>query len=436
MKQFGYETESSGNEITFVKRAGAALSAGVMAILAVSAVGVYAFVGGKNIPVDNGSDIYTEADTAVSQAENAVTAVDSTPDTYDAAAEVSPAAVTIKKAGIDEYDLLIDTVKAVDKEDKRSEKTAAAKTTKKKSAVKSAESSEKKNESKSSSENKKTTESEVVNTEPVTETAAETTTTTAAVSEAEEITSIVTTVEDSIELLTDTPEIEVLTDEEDDAEEIGRTLNIGAVAEDDVKNCAAMTLYTAEKVNLRTGASLDDDVMLVIPEGSEVIVTGYTDDWYRVKFDGNSGFCMKKYLTENAPEVSADTYSGAVVEYTEEEFDMLCYVLQGEVGNCSEQSKIAVANVILNRVKDARFPNSISGVLTQDNQFTAIYGYYSGSTVPSENTIECARRALMGEDNTNGAIYYYAPQYVGGETGSWFESLEFCMELDGQRYFK
>ncbi len=433
MKQFGYETEGSGNEITFVKRAGAALSAGVMAILAVSAVGVYAFVGGKNIPVDNGSDIYSDADTSVSKAENAATAVDSTPDTYDAAAEVSPATVTIKKAGIDEYDLLIDTVKAVDKEDKKSEKTTAST---KKTAVKSAESSKKKTETKKASESKKTSETEAVKTEPVTETSAETTTTTAAVTEAEEITSIVATAEDSIELLTDTPEIEVITDEGEEPEDIGRTLNIGAVAEEDVKSCAAMTLYTAEKVNLRTGASLDDDVMLVIPEGSEVIVTGYTDDWYRVKFDGSSGFCMKKYLTENAPEVSTDTYSGAVVEHTEDEFDMLCYVLQGEVGNCSEQSKIAVANVILNRVKDPRFPNSISGVLTQDNQFTAIYGYYSGSTVPSENTIECARRALMGEDNTNGAIYYYAPQYVGGETGSWFESLEFCMELDGQRYFK
>jgi spore germination cell wall hydrolase CwlJ-like protein len=115
---------------------------------------------------------------------------------------------------------------------------------------------------------------------------------------------------------------------------------------------------------------------------------------------------------------------------------MLCYVLQGEVGNCSEQSKIAVANVIINRVKTGRFGSSISDVLTAPNQFTAINGYYSGRNKPTQNTIDCAKRALNGEDNSNGAVYYYAPQYCGGSTAAWFESLTFCMELDGQRYFK
>ena len=113
-----------------------------------------------------------------------------------------------------------------------------------------------------------------------------------------------------------------------------------------------------------------------------------------------------------------------------------CYVLQGEVGNCSEQSKIAVANVIINRVKTGRFGSSISDVLTAPNQFTAINGYYSGRNKPTQNTIDCAKRALNGEDNSNGAVYYYAPKYCGGSTAAWVESLTFCMELDGQRYFK
>ena len=80
--------------------------------------------------------------------------------------------------------------------------------------------------------------------------------------------------------------------------------------------------------------------------------------------------------------------------------------------------------------------SSISDVLTAPNQFTAINGYYSGRNKPTQNTIDCAKRALNGEDNSNGAVYYYAPQYCGGSTASWFESLTFCMELDGQRYFK
>ena len=141
----------------------------------------------------------------------------------------------------------------------------------------------------------------------------------------------------------------------------------------------------------------------------------------------------KKTETKKATTSSSNS---SVISYTDEEFDMLCYVLQGEVGNCSEQSKIAVANVIINRVKTGRFGSSISDVLTAPNQFTAINGYYSGRNKPTQNTIDCAKRALNGEDNSNGAVYYYAPQYCGGSTAAWFESLTFCMELDGQRYFK
>lgn len=435
MKQFGYETDNAGSEITFVKKASAALGAGAVAMLAVGAVGVYAFVGGKSIPVNNtGGGAYLNADTTVSQSEDAETVSDSRPDTYGTERIISPAAVTLKKAGIDEYDLVIQTVNAV-------ETKTSAKSDKKKTST-----SKKKTASSDKSDEKKET-TKKTETETSAKTAAEpsvtsqTTAATAVLSAESTTDTEVTTAkkskktETSTETSADLPEeIIVLSDSEDEPEDIVKPLD--ADSADEVKTCAAMTLYTKEKVNLRSGASLNDDVMVVIPEGGEVIVTGYTDDWYRVKYDGNDGFCMKKYLTEEKPENTSDVSDGEVISYTDEEFNMLTYVLQGEVGNCSEESKIAVANVIINRVLDPRFPNSISGVLTQENQFTAIYGYYNGSTVPSENTIECAKRALAGENNTNGAIYYYAPQYVGGSTSSWFESLEFCLELDGQRYFK
>jgi hypothetical protein len=203
----------------------------------------------------------------------------------------------------------------------------------------------------------------------------------------------------------------------------------------EVKSCSVKTMYTNDKVNMRKGPSLDNDVIAVLAKDSEITVTGYTDDWYRIKYDGKTGYCMKRYATSEKP-AETETSSEDVISYTDAEFNMLCYVLQGEVGDCSDDSKIAVANVIINRVKSSSFPDSIEGVLTQANQFTAIYGYYNGTTVPTSDTIECAKRALSGEDNTNGAVYYYAPKYCGGSTAAWFESLTFCMEIDGQRYFK
>lgn len=248
-------------------------------------------------------------------------------------------------------------------------------------------------------------------------------------------------------------------------------------------------LYATDIVNLRADADKSSEVLAILDKDDEVIASKKTSDgWYAVKYGETEGYVMAEFLTKTVPEsvkteavtttttakkTEAETKAeatttkkttaaakteaekktektttttakkeetssdkNAVISYTDKEFEMLCYVLQGEVGNCSEESKIAVANVIINRVKSSLFPNSIEGVLTAPNQFTAISGYYNRTKTPSKNTIDCAKRALEGEDNTNGAIYYYAPKYCGGSTASWFESLNFCFELDGQRFFK
>lgn len=245
-------------------------------------------------------------------------------------------------------------------------------------------------------------------------------------------------------------------------------------------------LYATDIVNLRAKADKSSDVLAILDRDDEVIASRKTSDgWYAVKYGETEGYVMAEFLTETVPEsaktetaatttaqktetkaaatttkktttaaetqtaakaestttttkskTEESTSDNAVISYTDEEFEMLCYVLQGEVGNCSEGSKIAVANVVINRVKSSQFPNTIEGVLTAPNQFTAITGYYNRTKTPTQNTIDCAKRALEGEDNTNGAIFYYAPKYCGASTAAWFETLNFCFELDGQRYFK
>lgn len=237
----------------------------------------------------------------------------------------------------------------------------------------------------------------------------------------------------------------------------------------EVEAIETKSMYAAEAVNMRKGPSKSDEVITVLAAGTKVSCTGKTDDgWYKVEYSGTTGYCMAEYLTSKAPAKTTTTTAAAktttakkttteavtttkktttadsadsdnaVISYTDEEFEMMCYVLQGEVGGCSDASKIAVANVIINRVKSSRFPDTIKGVLTAPNQFTAISAYYNKTNTPSSSTRECARRALNGEgaEESKGATYYYAPKYCSGSTAAWFESLTFCMELEGQRFFK
>ena len=235
-----------------------------------------------------------------------------------------------------------------------------------------------------------------------------------------------------------------------------------------VEEVNGLKVYATAAVNVRSGADTDYEKLGTISPDTAVNVTGKTTNgWYRIKYGDKTGYVCAEYFTTEKPAKAATTTTAksekkeatttaattakkkaattttapktvksATISYTDEEYEMLCYVLQGEVGNCSEESKIAVANVVINRVKSGRFGGSIKAVLTAPNQFTAINGYYDRSKTPSQNTRDCALRALNGEDNSNGATYYYSPRYCGGSTAAWFESLTFCMELDGQRYFK
>lgn len=124
------------------------------------------------------------------------------------------------------------------------------------------------------------------------------------------------------------------------------------------------------------------------------------------------------------------TTTSTTQRFTAKEISLIEHIVMNEVGHCSEQSKIAVANVILNRLDSPDFPDTVREVVYAPRQFSAVYG----TLKPDKHTQEAVKKALNGEDNSMGAVYYYAPRYTG--TIAWFESLEFLFELDGQRYFK
>lgn len=122
--------------------------------------------------------------------------------------------------------------------------------------------------------------------------------------------------------------------------------------------------------------------------------------------------------------------------YYNDGFNMLCYVVSHEVGNCSYESKKAVAHTILNRVNSGLFPNTVYDVLLVPGQYDAIWNsYYCGQFVPSEDTINACQEALYEYDFTLGATYYYNPDVCGYI--DWFESLQICyIDDNGQRFFK
>ena len=69
---------------------------------------------------------------------------------------------------------------------------------------------------------------------------------------------------------------------------------------------------------------------------------------------------------------------------------------------------LAVAAVVLNRVRSPAFPNTIAGVIYQAGAFDAVADGQINLT-PDEDSLRAARDALGGWDPSGGCLYYYNP---------------------------
>lgn len=82
--------------------------------------------------------------------------------------------------------------------------------------------------------------------------------------------------------------------------------------------------------------------------------------------------------------------------YTNEDILWLARIINAETRGGSLDKKIAVANVVLNRVASPRFPNTIYEVIYQRGQFPPAYRSGFATSVPTELSVLAAKRALMG----------------------------------------
>lgn len=102
----------------------------------------------------------------------------------------------------------------------------------------------------------------------------------------------------------------------------------------------------------------------------------------------------------------------------ETEVQLLARLVNGEARGEPYVGQVAVAAVVLNRVKHSSFPNSIAGVIFQRGAFDAVWdGQFD--LEPTANSIRAARDALNGWDPTGGCIYYYNPATA---TNAWIWS--------------
>lgn len=98
--------------------------------------------------------------------------------------------------------------------------------------------------------------------------------------------------------------------------------------------------------------------------------------------------------------------------------DLLARIIYGEARGEPYTGMVAVGAVVLNRVRDSRFPKTIAGVIYQAGAFDAVADGQINLT-PSTQAYNAARDALNGWDPTYGCVYYWNPATA---TSSWIWS--------------
>ena len=123
--------------------------------------------------------------------------------------------------------------------------------------------------------------------------------------------------------------------------------------------------------------------------------------------------------------------------YTAEELDMLALVIYQEAGadDCSDDTRMKVGTVVMNRVADDRFPGSLYEVITEEAQYGRLH--WTGPVWPErasteqeahavERAYECAERILQGERFLPEDVIWQAEFIQGTEIVAHQDNFYFC----------
>ena len=141
---------------------------------------------------------------------------------------------------------------------------------------------------------------------------------------------------------------------------------------------------------------------------------------------------------EAAQEAAAEMVR--IYEVSEEDYDALLRLVEAEASGEDIKGKLLVANVVLNRVKSGAFPDTIKEVIYQRQngraQFSPVATGKIDRVAVSEETVEAVERALCGEDESAGALYFVAPAYADAGNHQWFrDNLTLLFSYEGHEFY-
>ena len=176
-------------------------------------------------------------------------------------------------------------------------------------------------------------------------------------------------------------------------------LYFGEEAQKEAKEVGILTAYSeTETLRVRKEASLDSGVLGLLAMGEAVEAIEEDGDWVSINYEGETGYVAAEYVKvefdldtaesveaiqarEAAEKEAARAQAAAEREATRKqqkeavltsasELNILAALVQCEAGGESYEGQLAVASVVMNRVRCGAYPNTITDVIYASGQFS------------------------------------------------------------------
>jgi N-acetylmuramoyl-L-alanine amidase len=130
--------------------------------------------------------------------------------------------------------------------------------------------------------------------------------------------------------------------------------------------------------------------------------------------------------------ITSSSNSGSSSSSNSSNLNLLARLVHGEARGEPYSGQVAVAAVVLNRVKSSKFPNTVAGVIYQAGAFDVVSDGQINMS-PDSTSIKAAQDAINGWDPSYGAIYYFNPNTA---TSKWIWSRPLTVVIGNHRFCK
>ncbi len=109
------------------------------------------------------------------------------------------------------------------------------------------------------------------------------------------------------------------------------------------------------------------------------------------------------------PSGSTQSTGGSSSNLSQSEVELIARLVEAEAQGEPYKGKVGVAAVILNRVNDSRFPNTVSGVVYERHAFESVTNNLIWRRSPGRQAYNAVRDAQNGWDPTSGSVFFWNP---------------------------